>query len=470
MRLANFRNFKFSNLSFYHYFFTAYIGLHVTFSILLGNITAFAPDEKYPYLNVFGDIYSKGYKVSYLTPAFGDESPPTIFLQLLYMPARLIAFFGSNDLVAIRLMSILYSTLAKFFLARMAITRNRDTRFFRFSLIMISFIPSVFLWSSTGLREGFLYFEISLILFFASELEKKLSFINVFGLFLGSYSLLMTKNYLFVIIAISAFLTSLVFFAVQKKPAVRYLLIFAMILTPILAKPGLISQTITFSSLQSATESTGDLNQNGICEVTEYCESNGGIPTSGGIPTTGGIPNLIATGGSTVHLLLQELESNPKSLVARLASTFGITEKLNLISSSALVVESDKKILENKKELSLQQAGLKNPNQVFTSSIKFLSEPLLFVDNGSLFLNIQSLETPIWLFMYGLFGFGLYQIFRRRLKVEYATVMGTFFILGFVAISALTEINVGTALRHRSLLLIPILVIWASSEKKSVSI
>ena len=464
MRLANFRNFKFSNLSFYHYFFTAYVGLHISFSLLLGNITAFAPDEKYPYLNVFGDIYSKGYKVSYLTPAFGDESPPTIFLQLLYMPARFFAFFGSNDLVAIRLMSILYSTLATFVLARMAITRNRDTRFFRFSLIMISFIPSVFLWSSTGLREGFLYFEISLILFFASELEKKLSFINVFGLFLGSYSLLMTKNYLFVIFAISAFLTSLVFFAVQKKPAVRYLLIFAMILTPILAKPGLISQTITFSSLQSATESTGDLNQNGICDVTEYCES------SGGIPTTGGIPNLIATRGSTVHLLLQELESNPKSLVARLASTFGITEKLNLISSSALVVESDKKILENKKELSLQQAGLKNPIQVFTSSVKFLSEPLLFVDNGSLFLNIQSLETPIWLFMYGLFGFGLYQIFRRRLEVEYATVMGTFFILGFVAISALTEINVGTALRHRSLLLLPILVIWVARKKKPVSI
>jgi len=45
MGLANFRNFKFSNLSFYQYFFTAYIGLHVTFSLLLGNITAFAHYE-----------------------------------------------------------------------------------------------------------------------------------------------------------------------------------------------------------------------------------------------------------------------------------------------------------------------------------------------------------------------------------------------------------------------------------------
>jgi hypothetical protein len=160
------------------------------------------------------------------------------------------------------------------------------------------------------------------------------------------------------------------------------------------------------------------------------------------------------------------LENDPKSFAAKLASIFGITEKLKLISSSALVVQSDKSIIENKKDLSLQQANLKNPKQVFTSGVKFLSTPFLFVDNGSLFLNIQALETPVWFFMYGLFGFSLYQLFRRRREIDYATVLGTFFLLGFVALSALTEINVGTALRHRSILLIPILVIWSSRDKK----
>lgn len=463
MRLENLRSVKISDLNFYHYFFTAYIGLHVTFSILLGNITAFAPDEKYPYLQIFRDIYSKGYQVSYLTPAFGDESPPTIFLQLLYLPAKVLTSFGSSDLVAIRLMSIAYSTLAMFILVRMAITRNRDTRLFRFSLFCISFTPSVFLWSSVGLREGFIFFEVSLILLFTSKLEMKINFINVLGLFLGVYSLLMTKNYLYVLFAISASLTVLVLFANQKKLALNYLIIFAIILTPILFKPGVISQTLAFSSLQSSIEGTGDVNQNGICDITEYCD------TKGGTPDVGGTPALVATGGSTVQLLLKELEYNPKSFAAKLGRIFGITEKLNKILSSNLVVESDKEVLGNKKKLSLQQASLKNPKQILISSVKILSSPLLFVDNGSLFLNIQSLETPIWFFMYGLFGFSFYQLCLRRREVNYVAVFGTFFVLGFVAISALTEINVGTTLRHRSILLIPILVIWVARKKDPVS-
>ena len=60
MRLENLRNFKFSDLNFYHYFFTAYFGLHVTFSVLLGNITAFAPDENV-YKSIFARLYSAGF-------------------------------------------------------------------------------------------------------------------------------------------------------------------------------------------------------------------------------------------------------------------------------------------------------------------------------------------------------------------------------------------------------------------------
>ena len=170
----------------------------------------------------------------------------------------------------------------------------------------------------------------------------------------------------------------------------------------------------------------------------------------------------------TVHALLGELEREPKTLVARIASALGITAKLEAISKAAIVVETDKSVVENQKQLSLQQAGLKKPLQVLESSAKFLLVPFIFMDNGSLFLNIQSIETPIWLFIYGLFFVGLYQIVRRRHEFDYAVVMATLFALEFVAISALTEINVGTALRHRSLLLIPILVIWLARKKTEI--
>jgi hypothetical protein len=45
--------------------------------------------------------------------------------------------------------------------------------------------------------------------------------------------------------------------------------------------------------------------------------------------------------------------------------------------------------------------------------------------------------------------------------------MATLFTFEFVGISALAEVNVGTALRHRSLMLIPILVILVARKKKT---
>ena len=168
----------------------------------------------------------------------------------------------------------------------------------------------------------------------------------------------------------------------------------------------------------------------------------------------------------TVHILINELKRDPGSIVAKLANALGITAKLEAISKSAIVVENDKSVLENQKKLSLQQAGLTKPLQVLESSAKFLLIPFIFMDNGSLFLNIQSIETPVWLFIYVLFFVGLYQLARRRREFDYAVMVATLFAFGFVAISALTEVNVGTALRHRSLLLIPILVIWVARKKK----
>jgi hypothetical protein len=172
----------------------------------------------------------------------------------------------------------------------------------------------------------------------------------------------------------------------------------------------------------------------------------------------------------TVHALLGELQRDPNTILARIASALGFTSKLEEISKSAIVIETDKSVVENQKKLSLQQAGIKKPLQVLESSAKFLLIPFIFIDNGSLFLNIQSIETPVWLFIYALFFVGLYQLARRRREFDYAVMIATLFALEFVAISALTEINVGTALRHRSLLLIPILVIWVARKKKPASI
>jgi hypothetical protein len=454
MRLDNLRNFKFSDLNFYHYFFTAYIGLHVTFSILLGNITAFAPDE-----GLYADIFSRLYLADFTSDVLGFNGAWEPWLRLFYLPAKLLTYLSISDLLSLRFLAIAHATLATYLLIKMAKDNGRDDRVFKAAIIAVSFIPTVFLWSSIGLRESFLYLEISAILYFLSRIKDELDLRNLFGLAIAIFSLSMTKNYIFILFLFAFILTLIFFTFVKRKMYVTHILILGIAVMPLSFNPELAPAISSYFKGQVAKVETielGDINNDGRCDAFEPCANNGKDPIE-----------FVATGGMTVHALFDQLKGSPNTIFARIANTLGITAKLEAISKSAIVVETDKSVIENQKQLSLQQAGLTRPLQVLESSAKFLLVPFIFLDNGSLFLNIQSIETPIWLFMYGLFFIGLHQVIRRRRELNYAVMMATLFAFEFVAISALTEVNVGTALRHRSLLLIPILVIWVARKKKA---
>ena len=271
-------------------------------------------------------------------------------------------------------------------------------------------------------------------------------------------------------------LTLVLFSVINRRNLVNHLLVLSLVLIPLAVNPTLIPSIKNYLIGQVEKVDMielGDINNDGRCDSFEPCANTNANGDENG-NENGGVEKdpvrLVATGGMTVHALLEELEGNPNSLVAKLAQALGITAKIKEVSSSAIVYRTDKQFAENQKQLALQQAGLKKPLKVLESSAKFLLVPFIFIDNGSLFLNIQSIETPIWLFIYGLFFFGLYQVIRRRHELDYAVMIATLFAFEFVTISALTEINVGTALRHRSLLLIPILVIWLARKKKPASL
>ena len=454
MRLAKLQNFKFSNLNFYHYFFTAYIGLHITFSLLLGNITAFAPDE-----NLYQDIFSKLYSAGFTSEVLGFYGAWEPWLRFIYLPAKLLTYLGISELLAIRLLAISCSTLATYLLVKMARNNLQDTKVFRSAIIAISFIPTVFLWSSIGLRESFLYLEIISILFFLSRIRNQVDVKNMAWLGFAIFSLAMTKNYIFILFLFAFVITLTVFSLTKPKNLLTHLLILVFALFPLAVNPTLIPAITSYFSGQLAKPESsiaGDINNDGNCDKFEFCGA-------------GGKPGVkVFSGGMTVHELLFQLRSNPNSMVSKIARNSGITAKLSNIAESSRNILNEETLLENQKKLSLKQAGLKHPDQLVKSSLKFLLVPFIFIDNGSFFLNIQSIETPVWLFTYCLFLIGLYWLVRKRREIDYAVMMATLFVFEFVGISALAEVNVGTALRHRSILLIPILVIWISREKKTL--
>jgi sulfur carrier protein ThiS len=310
--------------------------------------------------------------------------------------------------------------------------------------------------------------EISAILYFLSRVKDEIDFHNLVGLAISVYSLSMTKNYIFILFLFAFVPTLLLFSFIKRQRFITHILILSIAVMPLAFNPELVPAISNYFKGQVSKVDTveiGDINNDGRCDSFEPCaKGNGNVDVD--VETV----DYVATGGMTVHALLDQLKGSPNTILAKVASALGITAKLEAISKSAIVVETDKSVVENQKKLSLQQAGLTKPLQVLESSAKFLLIPFIFIDNGSLFLNIQSIETPIWLFIYGLFFVGLYQLARRRREFDYAVMIATLFALEFVAISALTEINVGTALRHRSLLLIPILVIWVARKKKAETI
>jgi hypothetical protein len=435
---------------------------------LLGNITAFAPDE-----NVYKSIFSRLYSAGFTSDVLGFNGAWEPWLRLIYLPAKLLTYVGFSDLVASRLLAISYSTLATLLVIRVAKANNRDDRVFKIAIITISFIPTVFLWSSIGLRESFLYLEISAILYSYSRLRSSIDVRNILILGFAIFSLAMTKNYIYILFLFATLITLFLFTFVNRKNFVNHLMVLSLTLLPLAVNPTLIPAISNYLLGQVEKVDTfeiGDINNDGRCDPFEPCanESGDGSGASGDKDKEDSMP-LVATGGMTVHALLRQLEGSPNSFVAKIANFLGITTKLKSVSTNAIVPITDKQVARNMKQLSLQQAGLKKPGQVLKSTAKFLLVPFIFIDNGSLFLNIQSIETPLWLFIYVLFFLGLYQLVRHRWEIDYAVAMATLFVFEFLVISALTEINVGTALRHRSLLLIPILVIWVARKKKPVS-
>jgi hypothetical protein len=272
----------------------------------------------------------------------------------------------------------------------------------------------------------------------------------------------MTKNYIFILFMFGFILLFAFGIVSNRKDFLKHLSVLLIAVFPLVCNPTLVPAISNYFGGQLAKEDTlsiGDFNNDGRCDVYESCASQPNPDDLEGLDKNGltSPSGKYNSGGSTLHLFLQDLQGNPSSLLAKILNKVGLVEKLELVASPLILEKSDPEVLQNRKKLALQQAGLKNPLQVLKASTKFLIMPIMFMDNGSVFLNIQSYELPIWIIFYALFLYNIVRRFFERNFQFYIHFLPTIFIIEFIVISALTEINVGTALRHRSLLLIPIM-------------
>ena len=93
---------------------TVFITVHILFSVFLGRLFALAPDEG-GYLYTFNSVYRWPIN-PWAQSGSGWITAPTIFLWIVYLPAKILNMFGIPDYLSTQMLSILITIITLYLL------------------------------------------------------------------------------------------------------------------------------------------------------------------------------------------------------------------------------------------------------------------------------------------------------------------------------------------------------------------
>lgn len=457
---------------------SVFVTTHLLFAIFLGRLFALAPDEG-GYLYTFNNLY--GSKDPNPQSASGWIVAPKPFLWITYLPAKVLNLLGVPDYLSIRILSISIATLSLILLIKLQRRGRQDIGRQETLIFLFFFTPSIFLWTSVGLREVFILAEISLVVvglhyLFQGDNVRAISYI-----FLGSYALLSTKNYLWICLVLSVLVLTVmwILLGVSKRKLLNLSL--ALILLPCIAFASTTSvyalefllTSVVHSDLASTGSRTGDSTiQVAIPQNSTNGSNSPDLPGQSGNPKPNE-PRIVTFHGDTTLILLHSyLVDNPKAIFSRVLNALGITSKIQEIWDSKVksgLVKKTAKELPDSSSLSgyiLKPGKLHQPLSILRPAFLFLFGPIPFLDQGGIALNTVALESPIWWLLYALVIFSLIRYRRNDYWKDSVFQLSAIYFVSLVAISALVEVNLGTSFRHRSILFIPLIVMFIRTRNR----
>jgi hypothetical protein len=447
MILKTFRKINFfflSNKLVIFFFFS-----HLVLAIFLGRMFAFAPDEE-GYLFAFNNIYTLPVSTVFQVES-GWTTAPTIFLWIAYLPAKIVNLMGVPDYLSIRLLSILLTTLSLFLLLRMNKAVQKSLVIPQ-NLVFISFfIPSVFFWTSTGLREAFIIFEISMFLAGINYLFLKKTKIGVAFLFASSYGLLSTKAYLWAVLVIAVFIFSLISFLFKTQSIFLIKLIAVTFVAPLILFTGTSSQNIVSYFFDIS-----------ITEVGLRC---GDSKTQ--------IDEATFNDGSTIISLHFYFLENPNSAFSTVSAKLNLDDRVESLWNKkylAALERSNEIGCQNNSSLNsstLKPGEITKPWTMLWPAFVFLAGPFPLVGEPGIAAAIASFESPLWWLLYALVIFQFFRFKRFKLFRDPAILFTLIFLAGEIAFSSLVEVNLGTSFRHRSILLVPLVFLYVRITQRA---
>ena len=455
----------------------AFFITHTLFAIFLGRLFALAPDEG-AYLYTFDHVYKWPIN-PWAQSSSGWITAPTIFLWIAYLPAKILNMLGLPDYLSIRILSIMLSTLSLYLLKNILDPVIPKLKIRYKVIFIVFFIPSIFLWTSVGLRESFIIAEITAFLVGLNFLMNGKNKPAYALLFIGSYGLISTKNYLWACLMVTVILSSIIF-RLQGTPWRKILSLFvAGLCIPIIVFASTTSAYALEFMLHVNISSTGERSGDSISQVYVNASSGGSTP-SGSTPsgsTTGHIATGSAASGSAKTLITFHgdytlialhfyLIDNPNAVFSKIFRVLHLDKKIQSIWDEKValgLIHKDNQVGTDTSSLNghiLEPGKISHPLSMVWPAFVFLCGPFPFIGDPGIAVFISSLESPLWWAFYALIIFQFIRFRKVKFLRDPQMLFTLIFLAGEIVFSALVEVNLGTSFRHRSILLVPLVFLY----------
>ena len=390
----------------------------------LGSCSAFGPDETV-YIKVF-----KGIEVGYSFTGTHE-----LVYKAYYLPGKAFTMLGFSEIQSLRLSSVFWSQLTVFFVWQM-LKKSKVFKLRSINKFLILLFPSAILFLSLGLREALLFFLLTFIFYSYSLICK--NHIVLGSLFLSSGLILLsfTKFYLYLILISS--LISLVIFYKKFHSKVFFLMLAAI---PSLA----LNQSLVFDQISQLRFDFNSDHQ--LLSNFDLFSFESGSSTLEQLRVCSN-QDLFGFLGSPINHLLKVTSAPEVSAPEVSAPEVSAPEVSN----------TDFYAADKPRELIVL-------SHFPLSLVNFMFGPIPGIGGGFTFLGL--LDSIGWFGIYVFFALVLLGKNRYRLIIDEISLFAGSFFMIFTFLSAAIEVNSGTLFRHRTLLLIPLLLLLSRLADRS---
>ncbi len=438
------------------YFFT-----HVGFILFLGPLYSFAPDEV-GYLITFKNLYNASQDGQ---PKIigGWIAAPTAFLWVSYLPAKLLTLVGVPDYVAIRLLSTALGTLSLYLIKKLLENCSYQKKFSQRAIFAFFFIPSIFFWTSLGIRESFIFIEFTAFLCGMVYLNHGKNRKAFFLLIAGSYGLLSTKDYLWLCLMLSVFIGSFIFLVREGSRSTVFKLIIAGFLLPLAMFFSTTSIYALNSIFNANITSIGERSSQTTITLSDTLSEDSVL---GEIDDNTDDEVINISGSATLNSLYNYLIENPNAVFTRAIGILKIDDRVRALWNETISIgtNSDSNQINSQIRINANQtlspAKITQPFSFIPAGFSFLFGPIPFLGELGFFQRVASLESPLWWILYGFVTLQFIRFRGSKILSDLPILVTFSFILGGIAMSALIEVNLGTSFRHRSILFIPLIFLY----------